>query len=154
MNDHIACILQNLAVQQFKFRDFSLKHTNKNMLSPNIDLTAIARVLLQAFDHWGVSKVDQLALLGLNPRNQSTLKRMRDGGGISTRRDALERSAHLLAIHKQLRTLFPHNRDVAYGWMTIPNKAFNGISPINLIRDFGFTGLLMVRGYLDKTAGN
>jgi len=48
---------------------------------------------------------------------------------------------------------FPHNRDLAYRWMSTRNKAFEGRTPVDVISDFGFAGLLMVRSYLDKMRG-
>lgn len=60
---------------------------------------------------------------------------------------------HLLAIHKNLRLLFPHNRALAYRWMTTRNRAFDNCTPTEVISERGFTGLLMVRAYLDRARG-
>ncbi len=72
---------------------------------------------------------------------------------MSASRDANERAGHLLAIHKNLRLLFPHNRDLAYRWMSTRNQAFEGRTPVDVVRDFGFAGILMVRSYLDRMRG-
>lgn len=61
----------------------------------------------------------------------------------------MERAGMLLGIHKSLRLLFPHNRELAYGWMTQPNLAFQGATPVELIGEQGMAGLSMVQAYLD-----
>lgn len=117
------------------------------------DRGAIAKMLMQLFGHWAISTEDQLDLLGLASDNRGALTRYRKGTPISASRDATERAGHLLAIHKNLRLLFPHNRDLAYRWMSTRNKAFEGATPVEVIRNFGFAGLLMVRSYLDRMRG-
>jgi len=54
------------------------------------------------------------------------------------------------AIHKNLRLLFPQNCDLAYQWMSTRNKVFDNYSPVELVKGWGFTGLLMVRSYLER----
>jgi uncharacterized protein (DUF2384 family) len=118
-----------------------------------IDRGAISKMLMQLFEHWAISTEDQLDMLGLARDNRAALARYRKGVPISASRDANERAGHLLAIHKNLRLLFPHNRELAYHWMSTRNKAFEGRTPVEMVKDFGFAGLLMVRSYLDKMRG-
>ncbi|MCL4486260.1 MAG: MbcA/ParS/Xre antitoxin family protein [Nitrospirae bacterium] len=110
-------------------------------------------MLMQLFDHWAVSTSDQLGMLGLSTDNRAALSRYRNGEPIASNRDSIERAGHLLAIHKNLRLLFPHNRDLAYQWMSARNKAFEEKTPVEVICEFGFAGLLMVRSYLDRMRG-
>lgn len=117
------------------------------------DRGAIAKMLMKLFELWAVGTEDQLDMLGLARDNRAALTRYRKGAPIAASRDAMERAGHLLAIHKNLRLLFPHNRDLAYRWMSTRNKAFDGRTPIEAIREFGFAGLLMVRAYLDRMRG-
>jgi hypothetical protein len=105
------------------------------------------------FEHWKLSSNDQLALLGLSVGNRPALARYRKGEPLANSRDLLERAGHLLAIHKNLRLLFPHDRDLAYAWMTTPNRAFAGKTPVELIAEWGFAGLLQARAYLDRARG-
>jgi hypothetical protein len=42
--------------------------------------------------------------------------------------------------------LFPHDRDLAYQWMTAPNRRL-GARPVDLIVERGFEGLLALRRY-------
>lgn len=130
-----------------------MSHTQLATTQGTTDRGAISKMLMQLFGHWAISTEDQLDMLGLAKDNRAALTRYRKGAPISASRDANERAGHLLAIHKNLRLLFPHNRDLAYRWMSTRNKAFEGRTPVDVIRDFGFAGLLMVRSYLDKMRG-
>jgi|SRR5690554_1063911 len=114
------------------------------------DRGALARMIMALFDHWQLSTEQQAALLGLASGNRAALTRYRKGEPIGTSRDQYERVGHLLGIHKNLRLLFPQNRDLAYRWVTTRNKAFNNLTPVEIIQEWGFAGLLLVRGYLDR----
>jgi hypothetical protein len=37
--------------------------------------------------------------------------------------------------------------------MSTRNKAFDNLTPVQVVRQWGFTGLLMVRSYLDRARG-
>ena len=113
------------------------------------DRTALAKMVMALFDHWKLSTGDQATLLGLAPSNRAALSSYRRGKPIGTSRDQYERVVHLLGIHKALRLLFPQNRELVYGWMTTRNRAFENLTPLEVIRKSGFAGLLMVRSYLD-----
>jgi hypothetical protein len=117
------------------------------------DRGALAKMAMTLFDHWNLTTEEQSALSGLAPANRSALTRYRKGESIGTSRDQYERVGHLLAIHKNLRLLFPKNRELAYRWISSRNKAFDNLTPVEVIREWGFAGLLMVRSYLDRTRG-
>ncbi|MBE7562982.1 MULTISPECIES: MbcA/ParS/Xre antitoxin family protein [Acidithiobacillus] len=117
------------------------------------DRIVLAKMLMKAFELWMVDNEGQLALLGLAAENRAALSRYRKGEPLGANRDLLERAGHLLAIHKNLRLLFPHDRDLAYQWMTTRNRAFDYRTPVEVVREWGFTGLLMVRAYLDHARG-
>ncbi len=117
------------------------------------DRSALAKMVMMLLDHWRLSTEDQAALLGLAASNRAALARYRRGDPIGTGRDQYERVGHLLGIHKNLRLLFPRNRELAYRWMTTRNKAFDNLTPVEIVKEWGFAGLLMVRGYLDRARG-
>jgi len=125
----------------------------------NVDLhsrdqrQALARMIMNLLEHWQLTAEDQLALLGLNPESRVSLKRYREGGALSDNRDLLDRAGHLLAIHKSLRIIFPQNRELAYRWMSTRNHNFQLMTPVEVVKQYGFTGLLMVRSYLDRERG-
>jgi hypothetical protein len=113
------------------------------------DRIALAKMVMALFDHWKLSTGDQATLLGLASSNRAALSSYRRGKPIGTSRDQYERVVHLLGIHKALRLLFPQNRELVYCWMTTRNRAFENLTPLEVIRESGFAGLLMVRSYLD-----
>lgn len=115
--------------------------------------SALAKMICTLFDLWKLSTQDQTALLGLSEASRTTLVRYRKGEPLAEQRDLLDRVATLLAIHRSLRILFPKNRELAYRWPTTPNAAFDGRSPVQVIKEEGFTGLLIVRRYLDFQRG-
>lgn len=117
------------------------------------DRGALARMVMKLLEHWRLSTEDQAALLGLAASSRAALGRYRRGEAIGSNRDQLERVGHLLGIHKSLRLLFPQNPDLAYRWMTTRNRAFENRTPVEVIKDQGFAGLLIVRGYLDRARG-
>lgn len=114
---------------------------------------ALARMVTKAFELWQLGSDDQLAMLGLSAGNRAALSRYRRGEPLAASRDLLERAGHILAIHKNLRLIFPQDRDLAYAWMTRRNRVFEGRTPMEVIREWGFAGLLMVRAYLDRSRG-
>jgi hypothetical protein len=118
-----------------------------------INREKIATMLMKMFELWGFSTEEQLDALGLSKDNRTALKRYREGHSISSSRDMLDRAGNLLAIHKNLRLLFPRNQDLRYSWMKTRNKAFHGRTPVETIQEMGFPGLLYVRSYLDRARG-
>ena len=117
------------------------------------DRGALAKMVMALLDHWQLSTEDQAALLGLAGSNRAALSNYRNGKPIGTSRDQYERVGHLLGIHKNLRLLFPQNRELAYRWMSTRNKAFDNLTPVEVVKELGFAGLLMVRSYLDRARG-
>jgi hypothetical protein len=117
------------------------------------DRGALAKMVMTLLDHWQLSTEDQAALLGLAASNRAALTRYRRGEAIGSSRDQFERVGHLLGIHKNLRLLFPQNRDLAYRWMSTRNKAFDNLTPVEVVAKWGFAGLLRVRAYLERARG-
>lgn len=112
----------------------------------------IAAMVTRLLDHWELSAAEQAAVLGLSMGSRSTLARYRAGEPLADSRDLLDRAGHLLGIHKSLRILFPRDRDLAYRWMTQPNRRLGG-RPVDLVLEHGFEGLLALRRYLDFQRG-
>ena len=109
----------------------------------------LAKGVTTLFDHWQLPVADQEALLGCS---RMSLSRYRRGEGLNDNVDLIGRVGHLLGIHKSLRIIFPHNRDMAYRWVATPNRRFNGARPVDIMRQ-GYEGLLAVRRYLDFERG-
>ncbi|MCK0536967.1 MbcA/ParS/Xre antitoxin family protein [Alcanivorax quisquiliarum] len=117
------------------------------------DRSRISKMLMTLFEHWKLSTSEQLSLLGLSKENRAALSNYRQGRPLANDRDKLERAGILLGIHKSLRLLFPHNPELAYGWMQQPNRAFHGLTPVQLVDQQGMIGMYMVRAYLDRQRG-
>lgn len=116
--------------------------------------TALAKLVVNLFDRWKLATSDQAAMLGLSEHSRATLASYRSGRPLADSRDLLDRAGHLLAIHRSLRILFPRNPELVYQWPVAPNLAFDGKTPVTVIRDEGFLGLLRVRRYLDFARGH
>ncbi|HSA89961.1 MAG TPA: MbcA/ParS/Xre antitoxin family protein [Burkholderiales bacterium] len=127
--------------------------------APQVDLHArgsrerLARLVVSLLDHWGVPLNDQAALLGLSVQSRSTIARYRRGEPLADSADLLARAGHLLGIHKALRIMFPHDRDLAYRWVSAPNRRFAGARPLDIMKRHGYEGILAVRRYLDFERG-
>lgn len=113
----------------------------------------LARLIARLFDHWELSAADQASLLGLSPDSRATVARYRRGEPLGDNADLLARAGHLLGIHKALRIMFPHDRDLAYRWITTPNRRFANRAPLEIMRQYGFEGMIAVRRYLDFERG-
>ena len=112
----------------------------------------LARMVVSLLDHWNLAPNDQAVLLGLSTQSRSTIARYRRGEPLADSADLLARAGHLLGIHKALRILFPHDRDLAYRWVSTPNRRF-GTSPLEVMKRHGYEGILAVRRYLDFERG-
>lgn len=110
---------------------------------------SLSSMLLKLFDHWDLAKEDQVALLGLSPSSEERLVGYRTGEPLADNPDLLDRAGLLLGIHKSLRLMFPYNKDLAYRWVSMPNKRFDNKSPLDIMKERRFEGLLAVRRYLE-----
>ncbi len=110
----------------------------------------LAKAIMRAFDQRGLPNSDRQLLLGLGPNSRATLSRYAKGQPLNNIRDLLDRVGHLLAVYRGLQLLYPENPEIRAGWLSSPNRRFHGKAPIDVVRDRGFAGLLMVRGQVDR----
>jgi hypothetical protein len=113
----------------------------------------LARMVVQLLERWRLSAVDQATLLGLSANSRSSVARYRRGEPLADSPDLLARAGHLLGIHKALRIILPHDLDLAYRWVSAPNRRFGGEAPLAIMRRHGYEGILAVRRYLDFERG-
>lgn len=96
-----------------------------------------AEVLGKAFwnivEHYKIGRDDQAVLLGIK-NNRQRLIDLEKKKLIPVDPDKYFRVAQLIGIHKSLRLLYPHNRNVVYDWMSTPREMFNGLSALDFIR--------------------
>ncbi len=127
--------------------------------APSVDVHSrasrerLAKLVVALMDHWQLALPDQAALLGLSAQSRSTIARYRKGEPFADSADLLARAGHLLGIHKALRILFPHDRHLAYRWISAPNRRFGGVAPLEIMKSHGYEGILAVRRYLDFERG-
>jgi transcriptional regulator with XRE-family HTH domain len=127
--------------------------------APSVDLHSrasrerLAKLVVALMDHWQLALPDQAALLGLSAQSRSTIARYRKGEPFADSADLLARAGHLLGIHKALRILCPHDRHLAYRWISAPNRRFGGVAPLEIMKSYGYEGILAVRRYLDFERG-
>jgi hypothetical protein len=113
----------------------------------------LAKLVVSLLDRWQLPPNDQAALLGLSAQSRSTVARYRRGEPLADSADLLARAGHLLGIHKALRIVFPHDLDLAYRWVSAPNRRFAGVAPLDIMKRHGYEGILAVRRYLDFERG-
>jgi uncharacterized protein (DUF2384 family) len=129
-------------------KDFEIK---KKTLTEG-ERASLSKMLIRLFDLWGLASPERCALLNLSPTSRMMLSRYRKGKPLQDDPDLLDRVGHLLGIHKNLRIIFPNNRDLVYRWVKAPNQRFDGKSPLEIMCK-GSEGILFVRRYLDFELG-
>ncbi len=114
--------------------------------------TRLAKMVMRLFEHWGLSTGEQGHLLGLSENPRPTLNRYKKGGALANNVDLIGRVGHLLGIHKSLRIIFPHDRDLVYRWVKQPNRRFEGQTPLKIMEQ-SYEGIIAIRRYLDWERG-
>lgn len=109
----------------------------------------LAKMLLRLFDHWRLDTASQLALLGLSITSRAMLSRYREGiTPLPFTQDVLDRAGWLLAIHQALRSLYPKNPELCYGWIKIRHSLFQNLTPLDYMKTQGLIGIAKVARYL------
>lgn len=122
--------------------------TNQDMASVT-ERIKLAKMILRLFDLWKLDTASQLTLLGLSTTSRAMLSRYRRGTiPLPQIQDILDRVGWLLAIHKALRLLYPHNVDLCYRWIVLPNQAFSNQIPLNYMKDYGLIGIAKIARFL------
>lgn len=106
-------------------------------------------VFLALADRWGLNVDEQLKLLG-NPARSTYFKWKKDGSALPD--DARERLSNLLAVYKALEILFPQ-AEHAEGWLSRPNRFFQGRTAMDVMLDGHLADILKVRAYVDAQRG-
>ena len=113
------------------------------------------KVLGEAFwnivKHYAFTREEQCVLLGIK-YNRQRIKDLNDNFLIPDDVDKINRVGLLLGIHKNLRIMYPNNREIVYRWMKYPQIILDGKIPIEFImEDVGnsFWRLAYIRRKLD-----
>jgi uncharacterized protein (DUF2384 family) len=111
---------------------------------------AIVGAVVRLFDRWSVADTEALVLLGDLPAQ--TWSEWKAGTVHSVARDVEARLAHLLAIHRALRTIFTDSQ-LGYRWVRQPNTAFGGRSALDVMRQGELDDIVLVHRYLESVVG-
>ncbi len=122
-------------------------------LTSDATRVGLAKLITKLFDLWDLSTSDRLELLGQSVNSRANLTKYRKGSPLPNLRDLLDRAGWLLSIHKSLRLLYPHNETLRYTWINRRNKAFDNLTPLQVIRYEGIIGMAKVSRYLDYQRG-
>ena len=115
-------------------------------LPPRVDPLAALRGFFHIMEAWGVSAEDGRILLGAPP--ERTYYAWRSGKAVRVPADTLRRIGYVAGIYKALQILYSDPR-LADTWVTRPNRAFGGQTPLQRMRAGDVTDLAAVRAYLD-----
>jgi hypothetical protein len=83
--------------------------------------------------HYSLTRSETALLLGVKD-NRNRLQDLEKRQAIPDDPDKVQRVGNLIAIHKNLRILFPYNRDVVYAWIKTTSPLFGNISPLEYIK--------------------
>ncbi len=115
-------------------------------------MTCSIRFLNNLLESWQLKATHAIALLGLDPDDESYARALLTGRAPLKGRDAKDRIAHLYQIRKTLSALF-RDESVENEWLREPHTLLNERSPMDLILEGSMEHLLLVREYVDAAAG-
>ncbi|KTC92421.1 hypothetical protein OQJ18_10360 [Fluoribacter dumoffii] len=103
------------------------------------------------FKHWQLKNEEECELLGgISP---AQLAKFKKGTAHISGRDTIERVGHLLGIHKNLRILYPYNREIVYQWVKGRNKKLHNLRPLDVMLEQGYIGIAQIRRFTDFMRG-
>ncbi|MDQ0392125.1 MbcA/ParS/Xre antitoxin family protein [Labrys monachus] len=111
-----------------------------------IDAAAAMRGFFMIMEAWRAGAEESRAILGSPP--ERTYYSWRTGKGVRVPQDTLRRIGYVAGIYKALQIVYsdPHLAD---GWVSRPNRAFGGQTPLQRMSAGDVTDLAAVRSYLD-----
>ena len=109
------------------------------------------RNVIALFQHWGLKNDDECNLLG--GISSAQLAKFKRGTAFISGRDTIERVGNLLGIHKNLRILYPYNREIVYNWVKGRNLKLHNLSPLDTMLEYGYIGIAQIRRFTDHIRG-
>lgn len=117
------------------------------------DRARMAKMLMSLFEHWRIDVSTQAELLGLSKTSRTAISKYKKGAPLPDSRDLIDRVGNLFGIHKSLRLLYPHNRELVYAWPSLRNRSLDNHTPLEIMVEQGLPGIAAMRGYLDFVRG-
>ena len=126
-----------LIKNQTTLSDDSLKRNTKNIIA--------------LFKLWNLKNDEECELLGgVSP---AQLAKYKNATAFISGRDSIERVGNLLGIHKNLRILYPYNREVVYNWVNARNTKLHNLTPLQIMLEQGYLGIAQIRRFTDHMRG-
>ena len=85
-------------------------------------------------EHYKLTQKEIAVLLGIK-ENRYRLTQLKQKNDIPDDPDKELRVSHMIGIHKNLRVLFPHNREVVYSWFKTRRELLGGKSAMEYIAE-------------------
>ena len=117
-----------------------------------VRLTGPVQFLSRLLELWRLEKADAIALLGFESTDVDYVDSVLDGYERIRGRDARDRISHLFWIFRTLRALF-RDLEVENAWLRERHGLLDDRSPMSLLLGGSMEDLLLVRDYVDTTAG-
>ncbi|MDF1757108.1 MAG: hypothetical protein P1U74_02255 [Legionellaceae bacterium] len=107
--------------------------------------------IIALFKLWGLKNDEECNLLGgVSP---AQLAKYKNGNAQISGRDTIERVGNMLGIHKNLRILYPYNKEVVYKWVKSRNLKLHNLSPLDVMLERGYLGISQIRLFTDHIRG-
>lgn len=106
----------------------------------------------QLLKTWRLNHDDAAPLLGFEPSDLPYLTDVLAGRAVLRGRDARDRIAYLLWIRKTLSALH-RSEEAENEWLREPQKILDDKAPMNLLLEGSMENLLLVKEYVEATAG-
>ncbi len=133
-----------------------MKESLKSEILPINRATALSlgKVFWNLVERWNLKPKDQALLLGVK-FHATKLRDWREKKYIPEDPDKFRRVGQLAGIHKNLRILFPYNRQAVYQFMNTPqNFLLHGKTPLQIIHEAGeinsYPAIAALRRRLDQ----
>ena len=98
-------------------------------------MQSLAKAFWNLAHLYRLDRKEQAILLGLKEDSRNRLNDLEKRQEIPVDADKFLRIANLIGIHKNLRILYPKNREIVYQWMKIPRDWLNNQTPMEFIRE-------------------
>lgn len=115
-------------------------------------LTGPVQFVNRLLETWNLKTEDAAPLLGLEPAEMPYVSDLLNGRTALRGRDVKDRIAYLFRIRKTLSALFPSEEN-ENKWLRKPHPALEGEAPIQRLLEGSMENLLLVKEYVEVTAG-
>lgn len=114
--------------------------------------TGPIQLLNKILKTWRLDNSAAVALLGLEPADESYVADVLDGRKVLKGRDANDRLAYLILMRMALSAWF-HDEAVENDWLREPQDMLDGKVPMDLLLEGSMENLLLVKEYIDMATG-